>query len=230
MTGPEVALVHGFGTSFEATWVGNGWAALLADAGRTVIGVDLLGHGTAEKPTDPDDYRNLEQWVLDVLPPEPVDGIGFSMGAQVLLWLAAHHSDRFGRLVVSGIGRNLFESDVGWRPKMVEAVRTGVAVTPELRYFAQLPESPGADRTALVAFLERPDRREFTSELLAAVTLPVLVVIGGADLAGPADPLVDALPDATLVVLPGVDHFATPKNFGFIEAALDFIDAQPLEG
>ena len=228
MTGPEVALVHGFGTSFEATWVCNGWAALLADAGRTVIGVDLLGHGTAEKPTDPDDYRNLEQWVLDVLPPEPVDGIGFSMGAQVLLWLAAHHSDRFGRLVVSGIGRNLFESDVGWRPKMVEAVRTGVAVTPELRYFAQLPESPGADRTALVAFLERPDRREFTSELLAAVTLPVLVVIGGADLAGPADPLVDALPDATLVVLPGVDHFATPKNFGFIEAALDFIDAQPL--
>ena len=228
MTGPEVALVHGFGTSFEATWVGNGWAALLADAGRTVISVDLLGHGTAEKPTDPDDYRNLEQWVLDVLPSEPVDGIGFSMGAQVLLWLAAHHSDRFGRLVVSGIGRNLFESDVGWRPKMVEAVRTGVAVTPELRYFAQLPESPGADRTALVAFLERPDRREFTSELLAAVTLPVLVVIGGADLAGPADPLVDALPDATLVVLPGVDHFATPKNFGFIEAALDFIDAQPL--
>ena len=227
MTGPEVALVHGFGTSFEATWVGNGWAALLADAGRTVIGVDLLGHGTAEKPTDPDDYRNLEQWVLDVLPPEPVDGIGFSMGAQVLLWLAAHHPDRFGRLVVSGIGRNLFESDVGWRPKMVEAVRTGVAVTPELRYFAQLPESPGADRTALVAFLERPDRREFTSELLAAVTLPVLVVIGGADLAGPADPLVDALPDATLVVLPGVDHFATPKNFGFIEAALDFIGAQP---
>ena len=228
MTGPQVALVHGFGTSFEETWVGNGWAALLEDADRTVIGIDLLGHGTAEKPTDPNDYRNLEQRVLDVLPPEPVDGIGFSMGAQVLLWLAAHHSDRFGRLVVSGIGQNLFESDVGWRPKMVEAVRTGVAVTPELRYFAQLPESPGADRTALVAFLERPDRREFTSELLAAVTLPVLVVIGGADLAGPADPLVDALPDATLVVLPGVDHFATPKNFGFIEAALDFIDAQPL--
>ena len=227
MTGSQVALVHGFGTSFEATWVGNGWAALLADAGRTVIGVDLLGHGTAEKPPDPDDYRNLEQWVLDVLPPEPVDGIGFSMGAQVLLWLAAHHSDRFGRLVVSGIGRNLFESDVGWRPKMVEAVRTGVAATPELRYFAQLPESPDADRTALVAFLERPDRREFPPELLASVTLPVLVVIGGADLAGPADPLVDALPDASLVVLPGVDHFATPKNFSFIEAALDFIDAQP---
>ena len=227
MTGPQVALVHGFGTSFEETWVGNGWAALLEDADRTVIGIDLLGHGTAEKPVEPDDYRNLEQLVLNVLPPEPVDGIGFSMGAQVLLWLAAHHPDRFGRLVVSGIGRNLFESDVERRSKLVEAVRTGVSVTPELRYFAQLPESPGADRTALVAFLERPDRRELTAELLATVTLPVLVVIGGNDLAGPADPLVDALPDASLVVLPGVDHFATPKNFSFIEAALDFLDAQP---
>jgi len=227
MTGPQVALVHGFGTSFEATWVGNGWVALLEDAGRTVIGINLLGHGTAEKPADPDDYRNLEQRVLDVLPPEPVDGIGFSMGAQILLWLAAHHPDRFGRLVVAGIGRNLFESDVEWRPKIVEAVRTGMAATPELRYFAQLPESPDADRAALVAFLERPDRREFPPELLASVTLPVLVVIGGDDLAGPADPLVDALPDASLMVLPGVDHFATPKNFNFIEAALDFLDAQP---
>jgi pimeloyl-ACP methyl ester carboxylesterase len=53
------------------------------------------------------------------------------------------------------------------------------------------------------------------------------VVIGEADLAGPADPLVDALPNARLVILPGVDHFATPKDFGFMEAALDFIDAQP---
>ena len=177
MTGPQVALVHGFGTSFETTWVGNGWTALLEDAGRKVIGIDLLGHGTAEKPAHPDDYRNLEQRVLDVLPPEPVDGIGFSMGSQVLLWLAAHHPERFGRLVLSGIGRSLFESDAEWRPKMVEAVRTGVAATPELRYFAQLPEAPDADRTALVSFLERPDRRKFPPELLASVTLPVLVAV-----------------------------------------------------
>jgi len=53
------------------------------------------------------------------------------------------------------------------------------------------------------------------------------VVIGERDFAGPADPLVEGLPDAELVVLPGVDHFATPKDFGFIDAALDFLDAQP---
>jgi hypothetical protein len=29
------------------------------------------------------------------------------------------------------------------------------------------------------------------------------------------------------VVLPGVDHFQTPKAFPFIDAVLDFLDAAP---
>ncbi|MEE2768504.1 MAG: alpha/beta hydrolase [Actinomycetota bacterium] len=227
MVGPPVVLVHGFGTSFQTTWADNGWVALLEDAKREVISVDLLGHGTAAKSNNPDDYRDLEKPVLDLLPAEAIDAIGFSMGAQVLLWLAAQHPDRFNRLVVAGTGRNLFESDKRWREKVINAVRTGEAESPELRYFAQLPESPEAERGSLAAFLERPDPREFTSDLLARVTMPVLVVIGGADFAGPADTLVQALHNAEMVVLPGVDHFATPKNFGFIDAALDFIDAQP---
>jgi len=49
--------------------------------------------------------------------------------------------------------------------------------------------------------------------------------MGDKDHAGPATPLVDRLPDATLVVLPNTDHFATPKNFAFIDAALDFLGA-----
>ncbi len=53
----------------------------------------------------------------------------------------------------------------------------------------------------------------------------MFVVFGDRDFAGPADPLVDALPDAKLVTLPGVDHFATPKDFRFIDAALDFLGA-----
>jgi hypothetical protein len=60
------------------------------------------------------------------------------------------------------------------------------------------------------------------------VTVPVLVVLGDRDFAGPADPLVDALPDGTRCNLRGVDHFATPKDFGFLDAALSFLDAQPL--
>jgi pimeloyl-ACP methyl ester carboxylesterase len=53
----------------------------------------------------------------------------------------------------------------------------------------------------------------------------VLVVIGARDFAGPGEPLAEALPDARLVVLPGADHFSTPKDFGAIDATLRFLEA-----
>ncbi len=225
--GPPVVLLHGFGTSYATTWEQSGWSTLLSDAGRQVIPVDLLGHGEAAKPTDPEDYAELENLVLEQLPPEPVDAIGFSMGARVLLVLAAASPGRFNRLVVAGVGRNLFEDDQIRRKAVIEAVRTGEAADPELAYFARLPESPGADRAALAAFLARPDPPPVTEDSLEGVSVPVLVVLGDEDFAGPPDRLVAALPDATLTTLAGVDHFATPGNFGFIDAALEFIDAQP---
>ena len=52
-----------------------------------------------------------------------------------------------------------------------------------------------------------------------------LRVIGARDFAGPGEPLAGALPDARLVVLPGADHFSTPKDFGAIDATLQFLGA-----
>ena len=51
----------------------------------------------------------------------------------------------------------------------------------------------------------------------------MLVVLGDRDFAGPADRLVAALPDATLVILEGTDHFGTLRDFRFVQAALDFL-------
>ncbi len=51
----------------------------------------------------------------------------------------------------------------------------------------------------------------------------MLVVLGDRDFAGPVDPLLDALPDARFVSLPGADHFGTPKDFRFIDATLEFL-------
>ena len=42
------------------------------------------------------------------------------------------------------------------------------------------------------------------------------------DMVGPADRLVAALPQASLVTLPGVDHFSTPSDFGAIDATMRF--------
>ena len=227
MSSPPVVCVHGFGTSYNSTWVTNGWTALLEDAGREVIGIDMLGHGSAEKPTEPSAYENLEEDVLSHFPDAPVDAIGFSMGAAVLLHLASNAPERFNRLVVSGIGRNLVERNQNFRDAIAKAVETGSAENPELRYFAQLPEAPDANREALAAFMRRKNSPVFSTDTLSNLTTPTLVVIGDKDFVYPPDRLVAALSDVKLVTLSGVDHFATPKNFGFLDAALDFLDAQP---
>ena len=63
-----VVLVHGWGGSFATTWQRSGFTELLRDAGRDVIGVDLLGHGAAPKPHDPDEYADLGARVLEAVP------------------------------------------------------------------------------------------------------------------------------------------------------------------
>ena len=125
---PPVVLVHGWGGSFESTWQRSGFTALLEDAGLQVIGVDLLGHGTAPKPHDPEAYADLTERLLDALPDQPVDAIGFSLGAMTLLRLAIAQPHRFNRIVLAGVGANLFDRDEAGTRAIVaglEAVAAG---------------------------------------------------------------------------------------------------------
>jgi pimeloyl-ACP methyl ester carboxylesterase len=224
VAGPPVLLVHGFASSFERNWRQPGWVDLLADLGRRVIEVDLLGHGGADKPHDPAAYLDLESGVEAVLPAEKVDAVGFSLGARVLLTLASSDPSRFGRVVVGGVGENLFRNDDP-EPVARAIERSGAAEGDVVAgAFARFANSADNDPRALAACLRRPVG-PMDVEALSRVTLPVLVVLGDRDFAGPADPLVAALPEARLVTLKGVDHLATPEDFGFIDAALSFLDA-----
>jgi pimeloyl-ACP methyl ester carboxylesterase len=81
---------------------------------------------------------------------------------------------------------------------------------------------------ALAAVLRARTGAVATAEQLAAVDVATLVVVGDQDFVLPADALVDALPDARLHLLRRTDHFATPESFGFIDAALGFLDAVPI--
>jgi pimeloyl-ACP methyl ester carboxylesterase len=232
-----VVLVHGWGGSFHSTWKQSGFSDLLEDAGRTVIGVDLLGHGSAPKPHDPDAYSDLTARVLEAAPSTPCDFVGFSLGAMTVLRLAIEYPDRVGSLVLAGIGRNVLESsDTTSHRMIIDALRAeepaaGLIDDGEAgpannvaRMFVQYADGPDNDRIALTAVLECA-RPAFTPEELARVKCPVLVVIGSDDFAGPGEPLVELLSEARLVTLPRVDHFATPENFGFFDAALDFLGA-----
>jgi len=223
MTDPApVVLLHGFATSSARTWWESGWLDLLADAGRQTVPIDILGHGKAAKPHDPAAYADLEGYVAERLPDGPVDAVGFSLGARLLLGVAIAQPHRFRRIVTLGAGRNLFQrsgSDV-----VLEAIKAGAAPdNPAAGYFARLAEHPENDKEALIACLQAP-MRLLTARELGRVTASALVVIGERDFCGPADPLVDALPDARLVVLPRTDHFSTPKDFIAMDAALKFLE------
>jgi pimeloyl-ACP methyl ester carboxylesterase len=228
MSATPVVLLHGLATSAARTWGENGWIDLIKETGRPVLAIDLLGHGDADKPHDPEAYEQLEALVAAQLPDQPVDIIGFSLGARTALALAIENPARFRKIVVAGVGANLFRDDEERRA----GIARGVAGDPDPEdrtsaYFAQLAESPEIDRDALSALLRRKRALPVTEEGLAGVTNPVLVVLGDQDFAGPADPLLEALPNATFLRLRRADHFSTPKDFGFIDGALRFIDAVP---
>jgi pimeloyl-ACP methyl ester carboxylesterase len=108
-----VLLVHGFASSWDRNWRQPGWVSLLEEAGRRVIPFDLLGHGTAPKPHDPGAYADLGAGLRAALPDEPVDAVGFSLGARVLLGVAADVAAGFERIVVGGVGAGLLKDPDG---------------------------------------------------------------------------------------------------------------------
>ena len=181
-----VVLVHGFASSYERNWREPGWADLLRDEGRQVIGVDLLGHGQAARPSGPAAYarsssrssprcRRTGRWMpwasawalssCSAPPPSRPTGSGGSC------WAAPATTS----------------SPAPIPSPSARAVETGQAdeaagpVAAALTHFAM---APGNDRAALAACLRRPalsaDRGRGGRD-----TVRVLVVLGERDFAGP---------------------------------------------
>ncbi len=220
-------LVHGWGGSFTTTWERSGFTALLADVDREVIGVDLLGHGTAPKPHEPAAYADLTERVFSAMPDQPIDAVGFSLGALTLLRAAIDQPHRFRRLVLAGIGQNVFTPDDDATRRIIEAIESGGSAADldnPSRLFAQYAHQTGNDPIALAAIMKRAPSAAITDEQFARVTCPVLVAVGDRDFVLPADRLIEVLPDARLVTLRRTDHFATPESFDFIDATLEFLD------
>lgn len=222
-----VVLVHGWGGSFAETWHAPGVDALISDIGRTPVGVDLLGHGTEAKPREPEAYADLSGWFLDRLDrvAPVVDVVAFSLGAMTTLGALVRRPERFGRVVLAGIGDGTFRPrDEEQHRRILAAVDgSGDDTDTVALLFGQYARRPGNDPEALAAIMRRPEPRTLTPADLAAVDNPVLVVIGDRDFAAPADALASALPNARLVTLRNTDHFATPGSFPFLDAVLGFL-------
>jgi pimeloyl-ACP methyl ester carboxylesterase len=216
----SLVLLHGFASSFEHGWRQSGWVDILADFDCDVPEIDLPGHGSSDRPTDPQAYADVESQVLSLLPPTVLDAVGFSAGGDLLLRMAIANPGRFERIALLGVGNNVFDAA---DPGIIVDALEGDDEPEEIqaRLFRRLALSTGNDPKALSAFIRRP-RPPLRAEDLATVACPVLVVLGDRDMVGPADRLVAALPSASLVTLPGVDHFSTPSDFGAIDATMKF--------
>jgi pimeloyl-ACP methyl ester carboxylesterase len=217
----SLVLLHGFASSFDHNWRQTGWVDILSDFDCTVPEIDLPGHGGSSRLTDPDAYTEVEESVFRSLPePRPLSAVGFSAGADVLLRMAIAHPGHFERIALLGLGDNVFETrDASTLAHALESEDEPEDV--QARLFYRLAVSSGNDRRALSAFIRR-DRPAIKEDDLATVTCPVLVVLGDRDMTTSAARLVAALPSASLVTLTGVDHFATPSDFGAIDATMRF--------
>jgi pimeloyl-ACP methyl ester carboxylesterase len=217
----SIVLLHGFASSFEHNWRQPGWVDILADFGCDAPAIDLPGHGSSDRSTDPQSYVDVEETVFTSLPGQrPLAAVGFSAGADLLLHLAIAHPGDFERIALLGLGDNVFEARE--TSGLVAALESDAEPEDvQLRLFRRLAESAGNDPKALSAFMRR-SRTPLREADLSVVVCPVLVVLGDRDMTKSAERLVAALPSASLVTLPGVDHFATPSDFGAIDATMRF--------
>jgi len=217
-------MVHGWAGSFARTWQMSGVETLLQETGRKVIGVDLLGHGKAEKPHDSAAYSDLSLPIRQSANDSKIDAVGFSLGAIDLLHAATINPNMFRKLILLGIGDRIFQPH---DPKESELIISGIDGTADVentlaRQFGNYARQSNNDPLALTAVLQRPRGAVFTKDNAAAITADVLVLVGDRDFVLPADELVQSFTNAKFKLLKNYDYFASTDNFTFIDAMLEF--------
>jgi pimeloyl-ACP methyl ester carboxylesterase len=231
--GEPIVLVHGFASTKEVNWVYPGWVSTLTQAGWRAIVLDNRGHGQSTKLYDPAEYhtdRMVEDVValLDHLGLARADLFGYSMGARVCAFLAAHHPARMRALILGGLGIHLI--DGAGLPEEVaaalEAPRKEVT-DPVGRQFRVFAEQTKSDLRALAACI-RGSRQTLPREEAQTIRAPTLIAVGTKDsVAGSARSLAAIIPDAQALDIPGRDHMLAVGDKVFKAAVLKFLERRP---
>jgi pimeloyl-ACP methyl ester carboxylesterase len=227
--GEPVLLIHGFASNGRVNWVDTGWVSRLIDAGFRVITIDNRGHGESEKLYDPALYDASTMAedaarLLQHLGIAHSHVMGYSMGARIAAFLTINHPELVRDAVFAGLAQRMI-TGIGGGPEIaaaLEAPSINEAPSPEakaFRYFAELTKS---DLKALAACI-KSSRVKITLEMLATIKAPVLVVAGGADsVAGPVEPLVEAISGARGLTLPERNHMNAVGDKTYKQAVVEF--------
>jgi len=228
--GEPVILLHGFAADHSSNWVVTGVVDSLVEAGRRVFAPDARGHGESAKPHDPGAYANDAmvrdiQSLMDYASLEPVDVVGYSMGAIVAGRLAPR-DPRVRSLVLGGVGG---EWGGDQRPLGTEPIADALETespddieSPLAAAFRRFADSTGADRFALAAHT-RSRNGETTN--VESITVPTLILAGDADqLAGSPEELANRIPGATFQILQG-NHLSAVRDPRFTQSIVTFVNS-----
>ncbi len=229
-TAPTVLLVHGFASSADDNWVQTGWVRALTKAGRRVVTLDCRGHGQSDKPHDPAAYghdpmaRDLEE-VLRYANARTVDVVGYSMGSFLTLRLLERKPGRVRSAILGGVGAGMLKARPV-RAAIADALAAKDASSvsdPGARAFRVFAESRGNDLLALAA-VQRAESALPNLELLAKLSLPILVLTGAKDmLVGDPVKLAEVLPGARAEIVPDAHHLSAVTHPRMKEIALAFL-------
>src|SRR3979411_2504102 len=212
-----VILINGMGSNFDSLWRRNGWVDKLAAAGRTVIGVDLPGHGTSKDAVG----RDAADLILDEAAKHgSIDAIAFSAGAWALLLAASEQPNLFERIAVLAAADAVLTSGMhtaAMNQPLIEGVRSSEPTdNPMATLLRGVIADAGNDPAAIADYLSA-SKRFVTVEGLGSVQADALVIDGSADGAGQSELVARTIPKAARVTLDGADHFDIPG----IEQCLD---------
>lgn len=226
MTLPAVALLHGWGGAFASTFERFGWRQRLEATGRAVIAVDLPGHADPNAAIDPMAYRDMASLLDATLPNSPLDVVGYSLGGKLALELACRAPSRFRRMVIAGVGDNVFAPEPSGEA-VAGALEHGVAAnTPApVAAFVEYSLASKSRNLALAAVLRRPPNPVAIPARLRAIASPILLVNGDQDaLAQPDTQLLNALSRVEHRILHGVEHIELPENTRLQEMTVYFLN------
>ncbi|ALJ35769.1 alpha/beta hydrolase [Azospirillum brasilense] len=221
---PALVLIHGAGMD-HTVW--SLQSRYLAHHGRSVLAVDLPGHGRSGGAPLPS-IEELAGWVaalLDAVGVAKAALAGHSMGALVALETAARHGDRIESLALLGVAETMpvhpdllaaaalndpsaIELVIGWghgpRGHVGGAAAPGLSLLPGGRRLMQRarPGVLGVDLGACNAYVRG-------GAAAAAVSCPALFLLGGVDRMTPAKSgkaLAAQVRHSKVIQLSGIGH------------------------
>lgn len=229
-TGEPVLLVHAIGCDHRM-WDGLGTA--LSPRFR-VIRMDVRGHGRSAVTPRPysldqlaDDARDL----LDSLKIDKAHWVGLSMGGMIGQAFALRHPQRLRKLVLANTTSTYgTQGPEMWEARAKAVGEGGMAAVKELamqRYFtddfrgsrSDVVDRIGSgflatDPEGYIACCNAIRDLDFSGDL-HRIKAPTLVIAGEKDVGTPvamSKAIADAIPGATLAVIPGAAHLSAVEN------------------